>query len=141
MAQPVPLGNGIVLTPKSAPTTESDGTLAADYTVSGTPQALRGRIVTRIGAHGVGAAFIAVATTNAFDGVLGTAMSLVQSVQFKQPVIAQTATGNSGGDGGSSRRREHPGPFSRAAWLEIRVSGLSNGGTAPIPRVPPDRRQ
>ncbi len=101
MAQPVPLGGGIILTPVSAPATGSGGTLTADYTVSGTPQALRGRILTRIGGHGVGAAFIAVATNGAFGGVLATTVSLVESVQFRQPAVAQAAAGNSGGDGGS----------------------------------------
>jgi hypothetical protein len=101
MAQPVPLGNGVILSPKSAPATAADGSLSAEYTVSGTPQGLRGRIVTRIGTHGIGAAFIVVATASAYDGVQGTANSLAGSVRFSQPVVAQAATGGSEGDGDS----------------------------------------
>jgi hypothetical protein len=101
MAQPVPLGNGITLTPKSAPVTAGDGTLNADYTVSGASADLHGRISTRIGQHGVGAAFIVIATGNAIDSVRNTAASLVGSVRFSQPAVAQAATGGDDGVTGS----------------------------------------
>jgi hypothetical protein len=101
MAQPVPLGNGVILTPLTAPVTAADASLSAEYTVSGAPQALRGLILTRIGVHGIGAAFIVVATGNAFDGVQATANAVAGSVQFRQPAVAQVSTGGSEGDGGN----------------------------------------
>ncbi len=101
MSKPIPLGDGILLTPESVPTTEADATLVADYRVSGTPQSLQGRILTRIGQHGVGVAFIAIGTTKAFTDAVDIAASLIESVQFKQPAVKSTATGSSEGAGGS----------------------------------------
>ena len=100
MAQPVALGDGVVLVPKKAPRTASGDRLVADYSVNGAPQKLKARIETRIGGHGVGAAFIAVATPAVFDEVRGTAAGLADSMRFSAPVTA-SAAGSSGGDGGS----------------------------------------
>ncbi len=60
MSQTIPLGDGVVLHPKDAPQSVSEDLLRAEYRVVGTERPARGTIWTRIGPHGVSAAFFSV---------------------------------------------------------------------------------
>ena len=97
MSQPVPLGDGIVLHPESSAAKDADGLIAAPYSVTGTPQPWTAQINTRIGPHGVGAAFITLGKPATFESIAATARSLALATQFNKPVTQPVTTTQPGG--------------------------------------------
>jgi hypothetical protein len=96
MAQPVPLGDGIVLQPASSAGKDADGLISARYRVTGAPQPWTAQIKTRIGPHGVGAAFVTLGEPEKFDAIATTARALALATQFDKPVTPQPAVTQSG---------------------------------------------
>ncbi|MDH3715507.1 MAG: hypothetical protein OET44_16855 [Gammaproteobacteria bacterium] len=96
MSQPVPLGDGIVLQPESSAVKDADGLIAARYRVTGAPQPWTAQIKTRIGPHGVGAAFVTLGKPAKFDAVATTARALALATQFEKPVTPPPAVAQSG---------------------------------------------
>jgi hypothetical protein len=97
MSQPVPLGDGIVLQPESAASKDSDSLIAARYRVTGAQQPWNAQIKTRIGPHGVGAAFITLGRPAQFNEIATTARTLALATQFVEPVTPPPAVAQSGG--------------------------------------------
>lgn len=91
MSQPVPLGDGIVLQPQTAAAKDADGLISAPYRVTGAPQPWNATIKTRIGAHGIGAAFIALGQPASFASVNALARKLALTTTFKKPVTQSAA--------------------------------------------------
>ena len=87
MAGEIDLGDGAVMHPAGDVTTQGV-LLEADYTVSGTPDPLRGRVTTIIGDHGYGVFFIAAAAADDFESVRSAVERMSASVSLVAPVAA-----------------------------------------------------
>lgn len=99
MSQPVPLGDGIVLQPQSTAAKDTDGLISAPYRVTGTPQPWTAEIKTRIGPHGIGAAFVTLGRPADFESIATIARTLALTTEFTEPVTqAATAALPGGGN-------------------------------------------
>jgi len=84
MNQVIPLDSGIALAPTTKPQKKGN-TWQADYKVNGSPRPMSAHIQTRLGEHGVGAAFMAVSDLNTKQAVKQVVANLVMQSQFKIP--------------------------------------------------------
>ncbi|MEX2365664.1 MAG: hypothetical protein WD601_03610, partial [Pseudohongiellaceae bacterium] len=91
MTNPIPLDEGIELTPTSALRQDQEW-FVSDYEIQAR-QDLSARVMARTGSNGLGIAFIAVATTGALTQAWGSASDVAASLTFFTPRLGMPAFG------------------------------------------------
>ena len=97
MAQPIDLGDGIVLQPKASPSSEGKGLLRGDYQVFGAPSPGEGTVWARLADTGIGVAFFAI-DLGGDGGASREAERLARGVSFAKPVIPDPTGGEGNAD-------------------------------------------
>lgn len=93
MTQPVPLGNGVVLTPAGEIREIAERHLSASYAVSGAPAELQGTVDVRLTQDGLGVAFVLLTPEGSSDTHLASMRQLALSLGVTEPT-AQSAGGD-----------------------------------------------
>jgi hypothetical protein len=87
MAEPVDLGDGVVLTPRAEVRTIASGHLSAPYSVSGTQVELASVVDVRLTPAGLGVAFILLAPPGAIEAEQEALRELALSLGVKEPAV------------------------------------------------------
>lgn len=96
LADPIDLGNGVMLSPAGPVREVGRGHLSAEFSVRGAPSEMVGRVDVRVTDTGVGLAFILLSPPDATDASVSALRELVGSLGVEE--VATTSTSSEGSD-------------------------------------------